>query len=56
MADGSITARALNVGSLHAVSGDFGDASFTGKMYLGPNQNLVIDGTTGQLIGYRDDP
>lgn len=54
MADGSITARALNVATLSAVSADFGDATFTGKASGGPTGLLEVNFTDGAITGYRN--
>lgn len=53
MADGSITARTLNVATLSAVSADFGDATFAGKASGGPTGLLEVNFTDGAITGYR---
>lgn len=49
--DGSITARALDVITLSAISSNIGDATFTGIMRGGPGGKLIIDLTSGRIRG-----
>jgi hypothetical protein len=50
-ADGSITADKLNVNTLTAITGNFGNATVQGLL-TSPNDKMVIDLTNGSIKGY----
>ncbi|MGL5166628.1 MAG: phage tail protein [Afipia sp.] len=51
--DGYIKAHHIQVDSIRAISGDFGDATFTGTATGGPDGLLDLNFTGGVIIGYR---